>query len=126
MPLIKDFSDLDAWKSSMEMTISIYVLIEDPKVLKYDYGLIDQVRRASVSVMNNIAEGFGRFSNKEFVRFLNISMASLDEVESMILLIDRLEYFTPEATQPVKENIILTRKLIAGLLRHVRAKIQNT
>jgi four helix bundle protein len=79
MPTIKNFEDLEIWKMSREMVNLIY---SDLRLCK-DYAYRDQINRAGISIMNNIAEGFGRSSDAEFKNFLNFSKGSCCEVKSM-------------------------------------------
>jgi four helix bundle protein len=76
---IKRFEDIEAWKTARELTRKLYADTGEGAFGK-DYGLRDQIRRASVSIMGNIAEGFSRHSNKEFIQFLFISKGSAAEV----------------------------------------------
>ena len=76
------FEDIVAWQKSKELAKSIYTIFNDTK----DYGFKDQIQRASVSVMNNIAEGYERKSNNEFKYFLFIAKGSCGEVRSMLIL----------------------------------------
>jgi four helix bundle protein len=85
------FEDLKVWIDSCEFTESIYQLTFNDQ-LKKDFSFKDQIRRASVSIMNNIAEGFERNSNKEFIRFLFYSKGSAGEVRSMLYLARQLGY----------------------------------
>lgn len=78
---ITRFEDLDCWQQARELTRSIYRLTADSKFAK-DYGLKDQMRRASVSIMANIAEGFARKGSKEFGQFLFVAKASAAELQS--------------------------------------------
>lgn len=80
------FEDIIAWQKALDMTVEVYRLFEDTK----DYGFKDQIQRASVSVMNNIAEGFERKSNNEFKHFLFIAKGSCGEVRSMLILAKKL------------------------------------
>ncbi|MFZ4548235.1 MAG: four helix bundle protein, partial [Bacteroidales bacterium] len=82
MATINRLEDLEVWKESKKLALAIYSHFRPLK----DFGFRDQICRASVSVMNNIAEGFERNSDKEFQRFLSISKGSLGEVRSMIIL----------------------------------------
>lgn len=84
MAKIESFEGLDCWQSAKELTIIIYSICDNAE-FRTEFTAKDQLKRAALSSMNNIAEGFGRFSKKEFIRFLNICTASLDEVHSMIL-----------------------------------------
>lgn len=81
MATFRRFEDILAWQKARELTRRIYEVTSAPQFAK-DYGLRDQIRRSSVSVMGNIAEGFGRNSDKEFANFLNISLGSATETQS--------------------------------------------
>ena len=83
---IERFEDIIAWQKSKELTVKVYSLFSDSK----DFGFKDQIQRASVSVMNNIAEGFERRSNKEFKQFLYIAKGSCGEVRSMLIIAHEL------------------------------------
>lgn len=87
---IKQFEDLKVWQSSREFVKSIYKLTSKTK-FKNDYGFKDQIQRASVSIINNIAEGFERDNNKEFIRFLTFSKGSAGEVRSLLYVAKDLE-----------------------------------
>ena len=77
---IDRFEDIIAWQKAKSLTLNIYTLFAESK----DFGFKDQIQRASVSVMNNIAEGFERKTNKEFKYFLFVAKGSCGEVRSMI------------------------------------------
>ena len=81
-----------------------------------------QLKSASVSVMNNIAEGFGRFSDKEFIRFLDISQSSAQEVLSMTYVLIDLDYINNEEFNELQSKITNTRNLILGLIKYLRGK----
>ncbi len=87
------FEDLILWQKSRELTKLIYSFTKNGMFQK-DYGLKDQIQRSSVSVMSNIAEGFGRGSNKEFVHFLFVARGSLAEVQSQLYVSKDLNYIT--------------------------------
>ena len=80
---VKNFEDLEIWKDARALTREVYQLTRDSKFLK-DFGLRDQIRRAAISVMSNIAEGFERGGNQEFVQFLYVAKASCGEVRSQL------------------------------------------
>jgi four helix bundle protein len=80
---VKNFEDLEIWKDARALTRGIYELTRDAKFSK-DFGLRDQVRRAAVSIMSNIAEGFERGGNQEFIQFLYVAKASCGEVRSQL------------------------------------------
>jgi len=82
-----------------------------------------QLRRATLSIMNNIAEGFGRISNKEFIRFLGFSEASAAEVKSILYVLEDMEYVEKEKIKEYHNQVDKTRKLVLGLIRYLRTKI---
>lgn len=89
MSKITKFENLDCWMASRQLVNYIYDLTEKPD-LKNQFTIKNQMERAGLSVMNNIAEGFGRFHNLDFIRFLNIATSSCCEIKSMsYLLLDR-------------------------------------
>jgi len=81
MAVFKKFEEIQAWQKAYEVTLDIYKITSEGQFSK-DFGLRDQVRRASVSIMANIAEGHGRRSNVEFANFLNLARGSAAEVQS--------------------------------------------
>lgn len=76
------FEDLKCWQASRELVKQIYIISETLKLLN-DFDTKSQIKRAALSSMNNIAEGFGKFSNQEFIRYLDIAQSSALEVKSM-------------------------------------------
>ena len=88
---VKTHKDLDIWKRGIEFVEEIYKATTDfPK--DETYGLISQIRRAGISYPSNIAEGAARFSTKEFIHFLYISLASLSEIETQLIIAEKLGY----------------------------------
>lgn len=85
--IIGCFEDTISWQKSKELSVMIYSLFSESR----DFGFRDQIQRASVSIMNNIAEGFERNSNKEFKYFLFIAKGSCGEVRSMLYLAKELD-----------------------------------
>ncbi|AFY89355.1 four helix bundle protein [Chroococcidiopsis thermalis] len=80
---IETFEDLRVWQKGIELVKQVYLLTKEGDLSK-DFGLRDQLRRASVSIPTNIAEGFERYSRKEYVQFLNIAKGSAGEVRSLL------------------------------------------
>ena len=92
---VNSFEDLQVWKDSRILVKSIYQLTSDGKFSK-DFGLREQIQRASVSIMNNIAEGFERNNNKEYIKFLGYSKGSAGEVRSMLYVATDLGYISQD------------------------------
>ena len=106
--------DLEVWKKSINFVTSVYKLTEDyPKT--EIYGLTNQVRRAVVSVPSNIAEGAARTSKKEFSHFLSISLGSLSEVETQLIISRNLNMLANEPFENLNTQLIEIRKMIIGL-----------
>lgn len=112
---INSFQDIQAWQKARELSIEIYKEFGGIK----DFGFKDQINRASVSVMNNIAEGFGRSNNKEFIRFLTFSKASAIEVQSMLILAQDLNYISKEKYTHLIKTATETQNLIGGFINYL-------
>ena len=104
MAKAKSFEDLEIWQKSIDLAIDFYSLVKT-ELLSKDYSLCDQLKRAAVSVSNNIAEGFEYGSNKQFIRFLFIAKGSLGELRSMVFLLDRLEFIDTDLSSNLKTSL---------------------
>ena len=118
---VRRFEDLEAWKFGRELAQSVYSLTRKERFSK-DFGLSDQIRRASVSVMTNTAEGFERGSNKDFVRFLFIARGSAGEVRSLLYVALDQSYITEEEFNTTQDLCIQTSRIIWGLVKSLRTK----
>jgi len=119
MPPIKKFEDLDCWKEARILVKKAYRLSAKTKFRK-DFGLKDQIQRASVSAMTNIAEGFGRYSTKEFIRFLDYTQSSCEEVKSLLYVAHDLQYITKHELQEVYTKACDVRNLSLALIKYLR------
>ena len=119
MATIKRFEDIEAWKKARELTREVY---RHSKVGPFskDFGLRDQIRRAAVSVMSNIAEGFERGGNKEFMEFLAIAKGSVGEIESQLYVALDENYIDENDLVSLKRLAGSTKRLIGGLLGYLR------
>lgn len=121
---IRTYQDLHAWQKSRALCLGIYRATEAfPDHERY--GLIAQLRRCSVSVPSNIAEGYGRESPQDFLRFLRTSRGSLYELETQVTLSVDLGYLTPESAQPLFDSITEIRQILSGLIKSVRKRINS-
>ena len=113
--------ELDVWKQAMLLAQHVYLVTKDfPK--DEQFGLTSQIRRAAVSVPANIADGSARKSDKEFSQFLHISLGSLAELETLILLSKNFEYVSSEKTDELIDLITQCMKLTHGLIKYLRNK----
>jgi four helix bundle protein len=117
---IRNYQDLIAWQKAMDLVEKVYQLT---KMFPKDelYGLTNQVRRASVSIPSNIAEGQGRRTDKEYANFLSIARGSLNEVETQFLIAERLHYVEKEAVQALFSLSAEVCRLIHGLMNVLKA-----
>lgn len=113
------FEELDAWKVGRELANLIYRYGRET-VLSKDYSLKDQLQRAAVSVMNNVAEGFERGSNKDFAKFLFIARGSVGEVRSILYLALDQKYITEEQFSGAYNLCVRESQLCWGLIKHLQ------
>lgn len=119
MSSFQRFEDIEAWQKARELTKAIYALSNDGQFAR-DFGLRDQVRRASVSIMSNIAEGFGRGGNKEFIQFLSTAKGSASEVQAQLYVALDAGYINQDQFQKLYSETEATARMIAGLLRYLQ------
>lgn len=112
---IQKFEDIIAWQKAQDLAVDIYRLYDNLN----DFGFKNQIQRAVISISNNIAEGFDRMSDKEFVRFLYIAQASCSEVKSMLYLSKRLKYSNITETEQLINQTNEIGKIIRGLIKSV-------
>ncbi len=121
MSVIRSFQDLEVWKKSVDLAVSVYGLTsampDDEK-----FGLSSQIRRASVSVAANIAEGAERDGPREYSRFLGIARGSLAEIETHLLLALRLGIAKSDSVEPILNQASEIGRMLNGLQRSLRAK----
>ena len=117
MGTIKNFVDLEIWKISRELVNLIYSDLRKCR----DFSFKDQISRAGISSMNNIAEGFCRNSDSEFKQFLNISKGSAGEVKSMYYIAEDQEYVLPETAIDRRERIQSLINRISILMKYLKS-----
>ncbi len=112
---IERFEDIEAWKEARELVKNIYDKFKDIR----DYSFKDQIQRASVSVMSNIAEGFDRGTNKEFIQFLVIARGSLSELRSLLYNALDLGFIDEEVFRDLSSRCNKISNLINGFIRYL-------
>jgi four helix bundle protein len=119
MEIDMDHKDLDVWKASVELAVAIYAATKHfPK--EELYGLTSQIRRAAVSVASNIAEGAARNSDKEMIQYLYIALGSIAEVETQLIIAEKLRYV--DNTSELFSKITSIKQMLLGLVRHLKHK----
>ena len=119
MSKIEKFEDIEAWKKARELTKNIYELT-DKGLLARDFGLKDQLRRSSLSIMANIAEGFERGGDKEFRQFLAIAKGSVGELKAQLYVALDADLVTIEQFSSLSALADETSRLIAGFMRYLK------
>jgi four helix bundle protein len=109
-------TELEVWKRSMDFVIEIYSFTKQlPK--SEEFGLMSQLRRASVSIPTNISEGAGRQYKKEFIQFLYIAQGSMSEIETLLVLCQRLH---GSDISSLSRELTIIKKLLSGFIRHLK------
>jgi len=119
MSRVERFEDLEVWQLAKNVANEIYDLTSVGK-FSCDYVLRDQIRRAVVSIFSNIAEGFERNGNKEFVQFLSIAKASCGEVRAQLIFAKDREYITEQQFNTISKNLFSLSSQIAGFLKYLK------
>lgn len=119
MATFKRFEDIQAWQKARTATRQIYLATSVGRFAK-DFGLRDQIQRASVSVMANIAEGFGRHSDREFANFLNIAHSSVSEVQSHLYVALDLNYLQQNTFSELYQLLDEVSRMTLALSKHLR------
>jgi len=116
---IESFEDLNVWKRARELVNLIYRITKN-KRFSADKGLVDQIRRASVSILSNISEGFERGSNTEFIQFLYIAKASCGEVRCQIIIAFDQGYINQKELTQIKELTLKVSGMIGNLISYLK------
>ena len=131
MAKIEKFQDLEAWKMVRKITEEIYDISKQDKFSR-DFALVNQIRRASISILSNIAEGFERNGDKEFLQFLSIAKASNAEAYAQLYVALDQQYIDNTKFKEIAEDLEETGHIIGGLMKYphqselTRKQIQMT
>ncbi len=118
---MKTYRDLVVWQKAMDLVTGVYrVAAQFPK--DELYGLSSQIRRSAVSVPSNIAEGYGRKSTNDYVRFLQISMGALYELQTQLTIAQNLAFIPDAAFQAIYESSREIERMLSSLINKVRSK----
>ena len=115
---VRTHRDLDVWKEGMDLVVRVYKLLEEfPK--NEQYGLVGQIKRSSISIPSNIAEGAARHSSKEFLQYLHIALGSAAELETHLIISEKLGFLKENGIFDELEKV---KSKILGLIRYLRKK----
>ena len=119
MATIERFEDIEAWQQARILVNDVYAATNG-RAFSRDYGLRNQIRRAAVSIPSNIAEGFERGGNKEFIQFLYIAKGSCGEVRAQLYIAKDQNYITQEQFQTLTHQTLRISKMLAGFIAYLQ------
>ena len=120
MSKFNSFEEINSWKKSRIFNKRIYLATENSN-FKKDFDFVRQIRRASLSISSNIAEGFERNTDKEFIYFLYVAKASAGEVRSQLYLAFDLEYIIKEEFEILLNSVTEISKLLSGFIKYLES-----
>ena len=118
MATYERFEELEVWKLGIELSLEIYAHT-NTELFSKDFGLKDQVRRSSVSIPSNIAEGYERDSSRSFIYFLNVAKASCGELRTQLRIAEGLKYITKEEYDILNEKCLSVSKQLKGFIKYL-------
>ena len=119
MATIERFEDIESWQRGREVVKQIYSVTR-VEPFSRDFALCNQIRRSAVSIISNIAEGFERDGNKEFVQYLTVAKGSCGEVRSQLYVAYDQNYIDESMFEEISARVTETSRLIAGLIRYLK------
>ena len=122
---VQHFSELRAWREARRLVKEIY-LLSGTGPLSRDFSFRDQIRSAAISVMSNIAEGFGRHSPADFARFLDMARASAAEVESLLFAAGDIGLLPEDRAETLRVGYTDISKMVSGLQAYLRSGTRET
>lgn len=125
MAKIEKYEDLKCWRQSRLLVNQVFEVISDSS-LKKEYALTDQLKRAAISVMTNIAEGFSRYHKKDFIRFLDYAQSSSQEVKSLLYIVLDQKKIPTEKVKEIQNNCEHCSAMILSLIKHINNSLNNS
>jgi four helix bundle protein len=122
---ITRFEDIQAWQEARKLVEKVYNAIKASKEFQRDLRLVSQIQGAAVSAMANIAEGFSRRSNKEFIQFLFIAKSSAAEVQSHLYVALDQGYMTKEEFEEIYTQADLVSRMISGFIKYLSSELKQ-
>lgn len=121
MAKYSSFEDLDVYKATLDFTVKIFELLQED-FFKKEFAFTDQLKRATLSISNNIAEGFERETDKELVRFLYFSKGSAGEVRNIINVFEAIKFMEADKAIDLKKDIIAISKQLSNYIKYVKKR----
>ena len=122
---IEQFEEIEAWKEARKLVNRVYGICS-VNGFKKDYGLVDQIRRAAISIMANIAEGFARKGNKEFIQFLFIAKSSAAELQSHLYVALDQAYINKSQFDELYQNADKIQRQLSNFIKYLQSTLKRT
>ena len=122
---INRFEDIEAWQAARKLVKMVYEVIKKSPKFRKDFRLVNQVQDAAVSAMSNIAEGFARRSNKEFIQYLFISKSSAAEVQSQFYVALDQEYINEDDFRRIYNQAEVVSKMDSGFIKYLNSQLKQ-
>jgi len=122
---ITRFEDIEAWQEARKLVKMVYSVINKSPKFRKDFRLVNQIQDASVSAMSNIAEGFARRSNREFIQFLFISKSSAAEVQSQLYVALDQEYINQDDFEKIYNQAEIVSKMDSGFIKYLKSQLNE-
>jgi len=122
---ISKFEDIEAWQESRNLVKRVYNAIDANERFRKDFRLANQIQGAAISVMSNIAEGFSRKSNKEFIQYLFISKSSAAEIQSQLYIALDQKYITQETFEEIYNQAEKISKMESGFIKYLKFQLNK-
>ncbi|MCF0184251.1 MAG: four helix bundle protein [Bacteroidaceae bacterium] len=116
---MRDFKKFTFWYDALQLSADICVITRKFPI-EERFGLANQLRRAAISIVSNIAEGSGRNSDMDFVHFLDMALGSSYEVEAQLYISERLRYITADEMKVLLNNLFSVQRRISGFIKNIR------
>jgi len=121
---MQDYTKLGVWQKSYTFCLDVYHVTRSfPK--EELYGMVSQIRRAAVSIPANIAEGCGRHTDNDLLRFLDIALGSVAELDTLLRLAHDLDYFAAEDDRPLESRLLEIKKMLTALILKIRNEVSH-
>lgn len=124
MATINTFKEIRAWQYSKDLSVDCYKMTQEAQ-FKFEFALVNQLRKCAISVPSNIAEGFERKGNKEFVQFLFIAAGSLGELQCLLIISQEIGFIETIRLTEFEARIETIKKMIYGLVTHLKSSEQK-
>lgn len=124
MAKIEKYEDLRCWQQARALVNQVYELLTTPS-LKGEFAIADQLKRSSISVMTNIAEGFSRYHSKEFIRFLDYSQSSAQEVKSLLYIVKDQNLADAAKIDEIQASCDYCRAMTLSLIKYLNSRIST-